>query len=186
MFTTLKLKGESMSFTKILLSAAFLICFATAGRAQVACTLTVDKAPEIRGIRLGMPMSEIKSFAPDIRINDQRFGESIAELDQLNKRDAVRFEGVSTIFFHFVDERLTGFSVSYDNSVYWDSASQFIAKISEALKLPAAWEGETMNCNGFKITAQPNNISLAETNAENVVRRRALAEAERKRQNFRP
>lgn len=178
-----------MSFTKILLSVALLVCFATAGRAQSTCTLTVDKAPSLRGFRLGMPLSEIKSLAPDIIVNDQGFGGSVAVLNQLNKRDALRFKGVDTIFLHFVDERLTSFSVSYDASINWKSTSQFVAKVSEVLKLPAAWEGDdvkTMNCNGFKITAQPNNISLEETNADNVVQRRKAEEAERKRQSFKP
>lgn len=179
-----------MSFTKLLLSAACLACFATAARAQAACTLTVDKAPAIRGLRLGMTLGEIKSFAPDIRVNDQGFGESMAALDQVGKVDPIRFKGVSSVFLHFVDERLTAFSVAYDPSVHWESTSQFVAKVSEALKLPPAWEGsddaKTMTCDGFRIGAQPNSISMGIPDADKVVRRRRAEEAERKRQGFRP
>src|SRR5436305_9700180 len=101
MFTGVEPKGEPMSFTKLFLSAACLMCLATAARAQAACTLTPDKAPAIRGLRLGMTLSEIKSFAPDIRVNDQGFGASIAGLDQVGKIDPVRFKGISSVFLHF-------------------------------------------------------------------------------------
>jgi hypothetical protein len=179
-----------MRFTKIILFAAFLMCLATAARAQSTCTLTVDKAPELRGFKLGMPLSEIKAFAPDIKVNDQGFGASNAVLDDLNRRDAVRFKGVNTIFLHFVDESLTSFTVRYNDSISWEDASQFVAKVSESLRLPAAWEGDDiqkrMNCNGFRISAMPNSIGLEETNAENVVRHRRAEEAERKRRSFTP
>jgi hypothetical protein len=189
MFSGSEPKGETMSFTKLLLSAACLACLATAARAQAACTLTVDKAPSIRGLRLGMTLGEIKSFAPDIRVTDLGFGESIATLNWLDKADPARFKGVNAVFLHFVDERVTVFSVVYDPSVNWESTSQFVAKVSEALKLPPAWEGgdsKTMVCDGFKITAQPNNISLGIPDADKVVRRRRVEAAEKKRQDFRP
>ncbi|MDQ3917491.1 MAG: hypothetical protein M3348_03365 [Acidobacteriota bacterium] len=178
-----------MSFTKLLLSAACLACLATAARAQAACTLTVDKAPSIRGLRLGMTLGEVKSFAPDIRVTDLGFGESTATLNLLDKADPARFKGVNAVFLHFVDERVTDLSVLYDPSVNWESTSQFVAKVSEALKLPPAWEGgdsQTMACDGFKITAQPNNISLGIPDADKVVRRRKAEAAEKKRQDFRP
>lgn len=178
-----------MSFTKIFLSAAFLTCLAAAARAQATCALTVDKAPEIRGLRLGMPLSEVKSIAPDIQVYDRGFGYSSGALNQASTIDAVRFKGVNSISLNFVDERLTGLSVSYDNSVYWENTGQFVAKVSEAFKLPAAWEGDDvriMSCNGFKITVQPNSIAIADTKSPEVVLRRQAEEAERKRQNFRP
>lgn len=179
-----------MNFIKLLFAAAFLTCLATAARAQATCTLTVDKAPELRGLRLGMTLGEIKSLAPDIKVNDQGFGQTYTSLsgEQL-KADATRFKGINSISFSLVDERVVGFSIDYGDSVRWESTSQFVSKVSEALRLPAAWEGDdtkTMSCVGFKIVARPNNIGVGMSNAYDIVQRRRAEDAERRRQGFKP
>jgi hypothetical protein len=177
-----------------------LVAFSLAGFAatvaarQTACTLTAESAPEVRGLRLGTPLSRLRERFPGARFGEDRFGLVAASLDRSvlqSGENATAFQGVSGVYLWFVDERLRKFEVKYLNSIHWETNDQFAARVSEALKLPVAWEGsgdgpKEMPCVGFKIGVHRNAISYEVPGAFDAVTRREKEKRERERRSFEP
>jgi hypothetical protein len=184
-----------MRYARVLLATLSALCFAAAAHAQQAqvCTLTAGQAPELRGFRLGMTTEQLKARVPGILVQQQEFGASRAVLSSVNfmNLDAAAYRGVSEIYFSFVDDRLVSFSVNYQG-VPWKGPDQFAEKVSESLKLPAAWHSqngsEVLTCDGFKVTASayPTAIMLSAPGYAEVIKRRREQYEEKLRQDFRP
>lgn len=167
---------------------------AAAAAQQRACALKVESAPELRGFRLGMPLSQVKARFPGALVRGSEFGLSSLSLDMftLRKADGAAFSGVSDFGLEFLDEQLVRMTAQYDGSAEWKDPDQFAARVSEALKLPAAWEGvggesrRQMNCGGFLLSIHPNHIEVRDAAAYQTLRERREEFKDRRRQEFRP
>jgi hypothetical protein len=177
-----------MILTKLLFVAALVLCIPAVARAQQApCQLKLEDAPEIRGFRLGMSAAQVKARFPVFQLKPDEYG--VAEfLIQVggNVFGDKSLDGVESISLYFVDERLASFNVSYKNVIAWQSDEQFRERISRALNLPAAWNGPTLRCEGFSVTAYRNNISVSAPQAFEVTKRRRQEKEEKDRQSFKP
>nr|MBA3441203.1 hypothetical protein [Pyrinomonadaceae bacterium] len=76
---------------------------------EAKCTLT--KAPELRGFRLGMSFSELKARFPELRASaPDEFGyisQASLEVGSLTGASKTLLDGVYSVRFNFLDERLT-------------------------------------------------------------------------------
>ncbi len=199
---------------KYLFVLASLACLAvptfsqtpTNAPAKSVCKLTREQGPEIRGVHLGMSMEQLKTLFPD-ETNRRKIVDAVAESKQgenygagrldlpIDRTDA-RWKGVNYLSIRFVDERVSSISISYVGPE-WKNVDQFIAKLSEGLRLPnSGWEisdrNGQLNCDGFRVQAfassgsPESSVYVVDTKAPEVVEERREAAKEKVRQAFRP
>ena len=141
------------------------------------CTLTVAQSPVVRGVKLGMSTHELFELFPGSAENNDikrvtttaddypQFGVvqfTIYPLTYVNKD---RFTGIEYFDFTLLDGHVARFYVQYKglpDGPRWGEVDDFIAKLDEALKIPAArdwatYQGITtrknIKCNGFEMMA---------------------------------
>ena len=196
-----------------LLTCVSLVSFSqTPGRSSSPtqkCSLTRAQSPEIRGVRLGMTAEQLLSAFPD-EYNRNRINEGISwskrpnsyglgrfDLRSYGAAQDPRFAGVNHITIDLLDERVTGFHIGYYGPE-WNSVDQFVAKLSEALRLPnAAWETpvgtqQSLKCDGFVVDAFvsgetfQNWVRVQDTSVNRVVADRRQQAKDKERQAFKP
>lgn len=172
------------------------------------CSLKREQAPEIRGIRLGMPAEQLLTLFPeDVNrnkitnaISQSKIGDNhgVSAFDLVPDRRAPnpRMTGVSYITVRVLDERVTSFHIEYFGPE-WKTIQQFVAKLSEGLRLPnSSWESadtsSQLNCDGFKIEAHAlkgtatSLVHVVDTSVPQIVEARREAAREKVRQAFKP
>jgi hypothetical protein len=177
------------------------------------CTLTVTKAPVIRGLRLGMSTDEALVLFPGARESQQWSSElkrskepaSLGFLSlQLPNSDYQLGESIKEIRYlviRLLDDRVVGYSVTYQRypiGADWNSTEEWVTKLSETLGLPEAKQWATkdsgrfgsrsLQCNGFEIEANYSNgpsISVF-TKVDKELQERRKAHEEQKRREFKP
>ena len=182
---------------------------------QVPCQLSGDKAPAIRGLRLGMTAEELSTFFPDLsprnlvssaqREPNYGVARLFYQVDSPSPPPKERFTGIDSISIILFDGQVTEITVRYAGAgsypvkgPSWRNVDDFIAKLSEAFGLPQARDwldrstwAKTLKCAGFTLDASADNgtgeITLRGTTAyQETVRQRALANQERRRREFKP
>ena len=184
---------------------------ATAG-GQPRCDLDLARAPEVRGLRLGMSLREATSrFGPTSLPDAEWCGRQIFNFDwpdDLLGQQAPRPEGlagVRGIRLGFLDGRLAYFRVTYDGRAAPLTPEQFRSTLSESLTLPGAWRAAdgakaweplySIGCAGFAVFAGYDAgayVEMHDTGAIDLLLRRLregrlrkLREAERERERRR-
>lgn len=134
------------------------------------CSLVMDQAPVINGLRLGMTPQQVLALFPgsseDAEIKAalarpaSQFGVSSFALKPDKYQTRERFAGVTQITFTLLDAHVSSFSVGY-NGPEWPHVDRFVAKFIEGTNLPAAdaWEAyvgmdtqmKTLKCTDFEI-----------------------------------
>lgn len=186
-----------MRFTRLMIATLFVTIFAAAASAQQSsaqpCTLKAESAPELRGLRLGMALEQVKARFPSAQITPGRFGLTDGMINTSFEKgpDAATLKGIHWIKLEFVDERLTNIIIAYQNSIRWENNEQFTSRVSEALRLPAAWKGggeilPYIECDGFTVNARANHLSMTAAKPYEVVRQRQREQEEKERQTFLP
>jgi hypothetical protein len=161
---------------RILFNCLLLLLFAepliaqTADQSYTGCTLAQEKAPAIRGIKLGMTSEELHTLLPGLNENYKDLVSSarafpsfgLASLNT-NGLDKDRFNGIEGLNFTLFDDHLVQYFVYYrgPNSVprgaYWPNADDLIARFADAYHLPgpANWIGSAgsklLRCKGFEV-----------------------------------
>lgn len=173
------------------------------------CSLTRAQSPEIRGIRLGMTAEQLLALFPDEynrrRINEaidwskrpKSYGVGRFDLGSFTQVPDPKFAGVNYITVEMLDERVTSFHISY-RGPEWNSVDQFVAKLSETLRLPtASWEPpagsqQSLKCDGFVVDAfvssesLQNGVRVQDTSVNGVVSERRQTAKDKERQAFKP
>jgi len=162
---------------RILFACLLLLSGAAGSSAQtdpssLLCNLPREKAPAIRGIRLGMTLDEVRAQIPDISGDYQAvleraqkfpdFGAAALSVSPRETGKGQHFEGIDGFFFRLFDTRVVSYSVSYKGpdtnprGPTWPHADDFISRFAEAYHLPgpANWvlsEGSRLlRCKGFE------------------------------------
>ena len=175
-------------------------CCLTAEAQNRVCTLKLDQAPEIRGLRLGMEIKQVLSYLPSLTIEPaDEFGFSHASFsfqiaDEELKRLKFDNKGISNISFNFLDGKLSYIGVSYNDTVKWDSLDEYVSKLNESFHLPGVWQSndydKSLTCDGFEIRASlPRNtgeLSLYDRTSARVRATRWAEKKERQKQTFKP
>lgn len=180
-----------------------LLLAKTSAGEQTRCDLSLARSPEVRGLRLGMPLREATSrFSPPRVAQAEWCGRQTLEFDwsdDLLGQPAPRpreLAGVRRIRLGFLDGRLAYFRVTYDGRDAPLTPEQFRSAFSSSLTLPGRWRrvnavGEfeplySVSCDGFAVIAgyeAGSYVELHDTGAiDLLLRRREEAELRRLRE----
>lgn len=158
----------------------------------------------MRGLRLGMNLEEVRARVPRLSVRQpDQFGYTEVVIRPTRSGPGPEsLKGVTGAVLDFLDGRLFYILMVYDNSVPWNSADQFISRISSALNLTGEWEtypeihpyrGEalkTLNCGkyqfiaGFIVSDDYKKLPVIywyDDSARNALRDRKDSEAEKLR-----
>ena len=141
----------------------------TAGQEKPPCSLTMDQAPVINGLRLGMTPEQVLALFPgssedaEVRASlsspPSQFGVSSFVIRPERYESKEKFAGVSQISLTQLDGRVSSFSIGY-NGPEFSHVDKFVAKFVAGTNLPppAHWESyvgmdnqlKTLKCADFE------------------------------------
>jgi hypothetical protein len=135
---------------------------AVAQRSPARCTL--ERAPTVRGLSLGMPLGDYLKMFPrtarrGLETYDPNIGQEFVGVDSTERAD---FAGVRINTAAFVDGRLAFLSFAYPDFTP-ASTADFIRQAAARLGLPSrGWRAEGaamrhLNCAGFIVTISTGN-----------------------------
>jgi hypothetical protein len=162
---TLPLSSLRQTFL-LLAGAGFLLVLscATEVRSQTTqCSMKLADLPpsaDLFGFQLGMTAEQVKTRLPHIAfgpVDDFGVSRTTTNPAFTADLDKTAFAGVRTISLDFVDNRLSSLWLGYEGSYKWQTVPDFVAGISQSLRLPDAWEswkirGSRIRCADFQIT----------------------------------
>src|SRR5712664_1374324 len=139
------------------------------GQDKLPCTLTLDQAPDIKALRLGMTVDEVLAPFPGSK-EDTEVSSGLAAIGQFGTSSFVirpekyeskeKFAGISQILVSLLDGRVSKLYFGYNGPEY-SHVDKFVQKFSEGSNLPApdAWEAyvgmdtqlKTLRCKEFEI-----------------------------------
>jgi len=188
------LLASSLRQNRLLLLSAILLSVlvgATGIQAQTAqCSMKLSELPasaELFGFQLGMTGEQIKSRVPQVVFGPtDDFGVSRTTInpDFDPRIDKTDFAGARTISLDFLDNHLSSLWLGYESSFKWQTVPDFVAGISQSLRLPDAWEpwksrGSRIRCSDFQITlslvAGGASFHLIDERAEQTIAERREA-----------
>jgi hypothetical protein len=180
------------------------------------CTLARAQAPALRGLKLGMGQAQVLARFPGAKVKDFinyykkqgvtqiniKFVDPSDEnkgkyaLTELDKSRFPDFDDVESLSIDFLDKRIYEIKFIYDDTVTWKDTDEFVARVSEALKLPKGWkknfdlfDTQNLECAGFRMHAwidrKPTyaaHLWLTDTLAEQKIMWRTANQ----RQTFKP
>ena len=147
-------------------------------------------SPELFGFHLGMTREQVKARVPQIdfgRTDDLGVSKTTINPEFFARRDPTAFADVRTISFDFLDDRVSSLWFGFESSFKWHTVPDFVAGISQALRLPNAWEpwktrGSRIRCADFQITvstlAGGASFHLIDDTAEQTIAARRQAKDE--------
>lgn len=178
--------------------------------AQTRCNLTDATAPSVRGLRLGMTTQQLLALFPGITkkkemkdaIEKAKSATGIEAVylgfEPATDGDAQQFAGVESVSAGLYKARVVDFSVQYSGAT-WRAIDEWVAKVSEALKLPGKDEWATgwnehpnkvLRCDGIEIEAgiQGGGASIRVTNTGyfKAIEEQGKAAEEKKRRDSKP
>ena len=182
-----------ISISKTLWLILIIVGCALIARAQQpTCNVKLDQLTqpaELFGFHLGMTLEEVKARVPAVRFPaPDQFGVARTTINPSYGPgfDKTSFAGVRTVSMDFLDGKLTTLWIGYDDSFKWQNLDEFVAGMSKALNLPAAWPakgpGRQLDCDGFAafasmIAGSPTLRITNEAAQETIGTRRAEAAA---------
>jgi hypothetical protein len=95
-----------------LLPSLLILSVSFSGSAQEPCTIGLDKAPDIRGIKLGMTISELKILYPNLTEPKER-DEAGTSAIYLQGIENEKLKGIESLFVHFFRGRVYHISARY-------------------------------------------------------------------------
>ncbi|HEX9544269.1 MAG TPA: Ada metal-binding domain-containing protein [Pyrinomonadaceae bacterium] len=115
---------------------------------------------ELFGFHLGMTAEQVKARVPQIvssQTDDLGVSKTTINPDFDARIDKAAFAGVRTISLDFLDYRVSSLWLGYESSFKWQTVPDFVAGISQSLRLPDAWEpwksrGSRIRCADFQMT----------------------------------
>jgi hypothetical protein len=156
------------------------------------CTVKLSDlpdAPELFGFRMGMTTQQVKARIPQVafgRVNEFGVSKTSINPDFDPRIDKSTFAGVRTVSLDFLDGRTTSLWFGYDGSFKWQTVPEFVQRISQSLRLPAAWgpwktRGRQLSCADFHMTVSyvaegPSFHIIDETAEQTIVARREAKE----------
>ena len=111
---------------------------------QQTCAIGIDRAPVIRGIKLGMTFSEIKSLYPSISELTERDEVGVSAI--LVRGGDEKLKGIESLFLHFFRARVYYISAKYDQ----DYSSE-VAELTEPVGISIKDYART-ECQGFTLS----------------------------------
>lgn len=200
---TAVITGMKTLLTLLLILAAVLTV-AAQKQPLKPCTLTLEQAPEVRGLKLGQRPGLLAGFFPDSYSGGIREFKDDIKPDEVglyrklitNRRlePPDNLKGVSFIRLSYLDESLASIEITYSSDVKWQSASHFASAIAEQLRLPTdGWVDRIGNprleCQAFFIEATNSlggRLLIERTNLRREISTRRAVYEQKKRVEFKP
>ncbi|MCA1558127.1 MAG: hypothetical protein LC731_06260, partial [Acidobacteria bacterium] len=106
-----------------------------------AAPCPVERAPVLRGFKLGMALMDVKGALEDASLFDSKISGSNSVGSRAVRLQGAELkgdnaEGVDDVDLIFVDDRLANIKVNFNSGMRWDSATDFFTRMSETLGLP--------------------------------------------------
>jgi hypothetical protein len=174
--------------TAILLAA--LGCVTQIYAQTTQCSLKLAELPvsaETFGFHLGMTGGQVQTRVPQIvfgHTDDVGVSKTTFNPGFDPRISKTAFVGVRTISLDFLDDRVSSLWLGYESSFKWQTVPDFVAEISQSLRLPDAWEpwklrGRLIRCADFQITvsmvAGGASFHLIDETAEQAIAARRQA-----------
>lgn len=168
-----------------------LCAFACAAQDAAKCNLTLAQLPqaeELRGFHLGMTVEQVKARIPKLPLAVDAYNVAKTSISpDFNKDvDKASLQGVRTVSFEFLDDRLFSLGIAYNGAFKWQRMEEFLPQMSKALRLPLGWQsrgwhGQELDCKDFQATVRmigesPSLVLLDKTSKEILDKR--IAEKE--------
>ncbi len=118
----------SVVIISLVISGSFVGCKYVTKKPQ--CSLTIEQAPNINGINLGMTREELKELLSNVSLPS---GEKVSVDGNLSPK----LMGIEKIDLYFKDNRVNSFEVNYKNKG-WRNLNEFIDEMLVKLNLPYA------------------------------------------------
>lgn len=120
------------------------------------CKLRIEQSPELRGLRLGMTVEEVKRRFPALEIPPaDEIGGTGLEMGRYSpdwRGDrGLNFEGLNGIGFSFLDGRLSRLSLRYERKPERISQEEFSSLLSKTFDLP--FFIDRLECYDFRVVA---------------------------------
>jgi hypothetical protein len=192
-----------------------LLSFGPAYGQQGRCTLTVAQSPELRGFKLGAKIEETLARFPGTSApkpdefgftrKSLQFADDIGAVSScggcyetiFSRQRVSGFDGVSAVYLDVLDGRISAMQISYSFTTPWNSLDEFVARVSESLKLPNAWSDykvgkwphKRLDCDGWRIEANAivgGELLLQDAVAEQTLNKRKVEKEQRQRGTFKP
>jgi len=167
--------------------------------AKKPCNISASEIPTLRGFQLGQTYDEVAARFPRAMSTTSgmfdRLGIKERHLYILDLDEPGKFEDVSALELIFLDNALASVKIEYGGSVRWRDDTEFIAAVSESLRLPlTGWTGSRpsqLSCSDFVVELDSgsgimNELTLKNKNLDSERRKRERAAEERQRQNLKP
>jgi hypothetical protein len=128
---------------------------ATAASTTHTCLGVKADSLMLRGLHLGMPVSEVKKLIPGIPVSAvDKYGQASSFAMVVPDRalalrqpyvgvrtvySGYSLKGVRSVYVTYMDGRVNHIALSYENSVKWESADEFVSQVAVSLGLPGDW-----------------------------------------------
>lgn len=109
------------------------------------CSLTLSRAPDVGGFRLGMNTAQARALARGLKVSSaDELGVASAMLsgNALNYSLESRgyFEGVESVALEFTDGRLSFIRINYPLTNRWGDPDEFVNTVAQRLNLRGKWK----------------------------------------------
>ena len=137
------------------------------------CKLAVNQSPEIKGLRLGLPIQDVitrfglnETHKFDLKYNrTYNFDGADALIINYSNYELPKtqeWQFVSSIGLRFLEGKLYLFQIGYDNSQInlWKDTDSFVKVLSESMSLPPLTKGESSN--SYSYLSSTNALAACE------------------------
>ena len=160
---------------------------------DTSCKATIRSLPaaaELKGLRLGRTMEQVKAQVPQITFGPtDELGSSKTTINPKfdPRTEAGVFQDVRSVSLDFLDGRLVSLWFGYDSNFKWATVDEFVNGISTSLQLPKTWStwkvrGKELTCSDFQLTvtlvAQSPSFRVLDRASEETLNARRIAKEE--------
>lgn len=182
------LRVRSIAASFILIFACAFMCAAQEAKCAVALA-QLPQAEELRGFHLGMTIEQVKARVPKLPLAVDQYGVAKTSINpDFNPNiDKAAFQGVRTVSFEFLENRLFSLGIAYNAAFKWQRLDEFLPQISKALHVPVNWEshswrGQQLDCKDFQATVrmigESPSLTLVDKTTKEVLDKRIAEKAE--------
>jgi hypothetical protein len=201
--------------SRVALLLLSLIAASSVARAQQpACSPAPADLPEVRGLKLGMSVQQLKVRFPHFKPpKPDAYGYAEFDYDFTLQRGAYEsygeetkepFDGIDTnglayVGLSFLDDKVVSLAVAYARNIHWRDLNEFLGALTGPLKLlpPDRWkminkDSAEYRCGSYLIRATTapkhggSGIAFYSEGVVEEIQKRKAAEEERRRRTFKP
>jgi len=121
----------------LLLNLCFFVLLFSSCAVKKPCTLKLEQAPELRGLKLGMTLQEIQKKYPNVPPSREvGYGKSFLSIETVKYPE---LKDVKYLELELVDEKIVKISAYYPKDLNW-KAEELSKRTAEVMKLDGDWE----------------------------------------------